>query len=75
MNHRVIRRDFCEYSVHWTNVCDTYSCCGSSDYILLLHREYSPGSETDLELTIVHPERGPLPGKRCKGSIMEDEIG
>jgi len=26
-------------------------------------------------LTIVHPERGPLSGKRCKGSVMEDEIG
>jgi hypothetical protein len=24
---------------------------------------------------IMHPERGPLSGKRCKGSVMEDEIG
>ena len=23
----------------------------------------------------MHPERGPLSGKRCKGSVMEDEIG
>ena len=26
-------------------------------------------------IKIMHPERGPLSGKRCKGSVMEDEIG
>jgi len=26
-------------------------------------------------ITIMHPGRGPLSGKRCKGSAMEDEIG
>ena len=26
-------------------------------------------------IKIMHPGRGPLSGKRCKGSAMEDEIG
>jgi hypothetical protein len=61
------------FSLPGASLAEAYSCCGRKVIYCFYIGSIHPVERR--ENKIMHPERGPLPGKRRRAPKMEDEIG